>query len=157
MKNRSALPGLSPALGTRYSGNGDLLSFILNTKKPLNPTFGPVITSAIRVGDQGDTGGFYVEDGGYPAFLAWIIESAIDLPGFAARAFHFGKRTLFGALGFDPDSDLGREVSDLLGPCLTAQHSLPVLSMGRNTPSGRLSLNDKFLECDIPWPSISVP
>lgn len=148
MKNRVAFPRLSPALGTRYSGNGDLLSFILNSRKPLNPTFGPVITSAIRVENDGRAGGFYVEDGGYPAFLAWIVESALDLPAFASRAVHFGKRTIFGALGLDPDSDLGREASDLLGPCLTAQHSLPILSMGRDTPSGRLSLNGKFLECD---------
>ena len=148
MKNRAAFPRLSPALGTRYSGNGDLLSFILDSRKPLNPTFGPVITSAIRVENQGKVGGFYVEDGGYPAFLAWIVESGLDLPGFASRALHFGERTIFGALGLDPDSDLGREASDLLGPCLTAQHSLPILAMGRDTPSGRFSLEGKFLECD---------
>ncbi len=148
LKNRTAFSQLSPALGTRYSGNGDLLSFFLDAAKPLNPMIGPVITSAIRLENKGNAGGFYIEDGGYPAFLAWIIESALDLPGFASRAVHFGKRTIFGALGLDPDTDLGREVSELLGPCLTAQHSLPVLAMGRDTPSGRLSLNGKFLDCD---------
>jgi len=142
MKNRGAFPHLSPALGTRYSGNGDLLSFILKTRQPTNPTFGPVITSAIRHED------YYVEDGGYPAFLAWLVESAFDLPGFVHRAVDFTQRTVWGALGLDPDSDIGHEVSDLLGPCVTAQHSLPILSMGRDTPSGTMSLSGKYLSCD---------
>ncbi len=148
LKNRVAFPRLSPALGTRYSGNGDLLSFIMNARKPLNPTYGPVITSAIRVENDGDLGGFYVEDGGFPVFLAWIVENALDLPGFAERALHFGKRTIYGALGLDPDADLGNEVSHLIGPAKTASHSLPILTMGRDTPSGKLTLNGKFLECD---------
>src|SRR5207248_7108896 len=29
LKNRAAFPGLSPALGTHFSGNGDLLTFAL--------------------------------------------------------------------------------------------------------------------------------
>lgn len=148
LTNRAAFPRISPALGTRYSGNGDLLSFLINARRPLNPTFGPVITSAIRVEDSGKAGGFYVEDGGFPAFLAWLVDSAADLPSFPIRAAAFGKRAILGRLGIDPDTDLGREVSDLIGRATTSQHSMPILSMGRDTPSGRMRLDGKFLQCD---------
>ena len=43
------------------------------------PDFGPVITSAIRVGDSldgnGEQGsGFYMEDGGIPYLFSWAAE-----------------------------------------------------------------------------------
>ena len=83
LRNRAAFPALSPALGTHFSGNGDLLTFIDQARGPdgqprsLDPSIGPVITSAIRVADELDgTGvhgrGFYVEDGGNPAFLDYL-------------------------------------------------------------------------------------
>ena len=45
----------------------------------LDPSFGPVITSAIRVGDtldgDGSQGrGFYIEDAGIPYLFSWIAE-----------------------------------------------------------------------------------
>src|SRR4051794_4185340 len=49
LRNRAGLPRLSAALGTRFSGNGDLLTFLRNARRPLDPECGPVITSAIRV------------------------------------------------------------------------------------------------------------
>src|SRR6266498_963419 len=56
MRSRSGLPGLSGALGTRFSGNGDLLAFLLRAKdrsrtRELDASLGPVITSAIRLPD----------------------------------------------------------------------------------------------------------
>ncbi|HEV2905563.1 MAG TPA: GMC family oxidoreductase N-terminal domain-containing protein, partial [Pyrinomonadaceae bacterium] len=80
LSNRDKFPHLSKRLGSRYNVNGDLLSFIANAMerkngkcvpRRLDPSFGPVITSAIRIGDtldgDGDQGrGFYVEDGGNP-------------------------------------------------------------------------------------------
>src|SRR5262245_55995736 len=63
MKNRAAVPYISKRLGSRFCVNGDLLSMIMRCKEetfgimtPRNtdPSFGPVITSAIRVGDSED-------------------------------------------------------------------------------------------------------
>src|SRR4029453_15473206 len=74
LRNRKAFPGIGPALGTRFSGNGDVLGFVLRDPTPdgahrsLPPSRGPVITSAVRVPDalDGGTGrGHYVEDAGY--------------------------------------------------------------------------------------------
>src|SRR6185437_15755550 len=72
LRSRPDLRDLSPALGTRFSSNGDILSFLVNAKnhshaRPLEPSHGPVITSAIRLGDEhdghGETGrGAYIED-----------------------------------------------------------------------------------------------
>ena len=89
LRNRGVLPRLSPALGTRFSGNGDLLTFLHHSRRnvegtavprPLDPEFGPVITSAIRMPDSLDGDGavgrgFYVEDGGNPQFLDWLVQS----------------------------------------------------------------------------------
>lgn len=148
LANRGSFPGISRALGTRYSGNGDLLSFILRSDRDINPNFGPVITSAIRVEDDGAAGGFYVEEGGYPAFLSWLVDTAADLPSFPLRAARFGKNAFMRLIGRDPDTDLGHEISELIGPAALSRHSLPLLSMGRDTPSGKMWLDGKSLQCD---------
>src|SRR6266496_2935751 len=57
LSNRDAFPSLSPALGMRFCGNGDLLTFALRCREEINSDFGPVITSAIRMGDAADADG----------------------------------------------------------------------------------------------------
>ena len=97
LRNRAAFPGLSPALGTHFSGNGDLLTFAVRCtqadaggrRKPrvIDPGHGPVITSAIRVPDELDGGagrGFYLEDAGFPEFGNWLHQAA-DSPGVIGR------------------------------------------------------------------------
>lgn len=159
-KNREALPGLSKKLGTRFCVNGDLLSFIIKSKKKngealpriLDPTFGPVITGAIRLGDKldglGEEGrGFYVEDGGNPYLLSW----AGELTGFAdilRRAYLFGKRFFMYRLGLNRDADLGDEIANLLGDCVSSKSSMPVLTMGRDFANGNLLYDGKYLDCD---------
>ena len=59
LRNRVALPGLSGALGTRFSGNGDLLGLVMDSSRDgvardLGANTGPVITTAIRVPDAVD-------------------------------------------------------------------------------------------------------
>ena len=161
MKNGAALPRLSKRLGSRYCVNGDLLSFIIksiekkNGKDPprrLDPSFGPVITSAIRFGDtldeQGPQGrGFYVEDGGNPYLVSWLTEIS-GFPSFLSRTFQFIKIIAKYRLGLRNDADLGAEISDLIGPSNSSKSSMPVLTMGRDVPNARLFLKDGRLECD---------
>src|SRR5215212_3604524 len=161
MKNGAALPLLSKRLGSRYCVNGDLLSFIIksiekkNGKDPprrLDPSFGPVITSAIRFGDtldeQGPQGrGFYVEDGGNPYLVSWLTEIS-GFPSFLSRTFQFLKIIAKYRLGLRNDADLGAEISDLIGPSNSSKSSMPVLTMGRDVPNARLFLKDGRLECD---------
>lgn len=153
LRNRSGLPGLSKALGTRFCGNGDLLAFLLpgEKKRSLDPSRGPVITSAIRVDDAKDGGygrGYYIEDGGYPGFANWLVESA-DLAGLLFRAAEFVTRWALTLLRQWPDNRLGHEISRLIGKGALSAGSLPLLGMGRDVPDGVMRLNDDLL--DIDW------
>ncbi|HEX8771612.1 MAG TPA: GMC oxidoreductase [Acidimicrobiales bacterium] len=157
LRNRAAFPGLSPTLGTHFSGNGDLLTFITHTRRgaadgpsprPLDSSIGPVITSAIRVADEVDGvgaqgRGFYVEDGGNPAFLSYLIEAA-DAPSLALRTGAFLLRRFWAHATGNPRSNYSAQVSDLVrGKSATV---LPLLAMGRDTADGVMSLRDGDLE-----------
>ncbi|HKY30630.1 MAG TPA: GMC family oxidoreductase [Pyrinomonadaceae bacterium] len=162
LKNQDAFPHLSKTtLGSRFCVNGDLLSFIAKSKEQrngkmvprrLDPSFGPVITSAIRVGDtldgHGPQGrGFYTEDGGNPYLLSWVAEVA-TVPALLYRFFKFIKMRVKYGWGLNPDANLSAEISDLLGPANTSKSSFPVLTMGRDFANGRLFLKENFLDCD---------
>ena len=99
LRNRAKFAGLSAALGTRFWGNGDVLGFLLHARdrsrtRPLDASRGPVITSAIRLPRRSMTcrgrrgRGAYIEDGGYPAFVDWLVEAA-DMPGETRRVARF--------------------------------------------------------------------
>ncbi|MFB4295471.1 GMC oxidoreductase [Actinomadura sp. NTSP31] len=149
MKCKEAFPGLSEALGSRFSGNGDLLTFLLNARdrdrvRPLDASRGPVITTAIRLPDEvdgvpGAGRGAYIEDGGYPAFADWIVQG-FDTGHEIERAVRFlwGRFTEF--FKDAPDTNLSKEISDLIGDGALTVSSLPLLGMGRDTADGRLFL-----------------
>ncbi|HEY0460606.1 MAG TPA: GMC family oxidoreductase [Pyrinomonadaceae bacterium] len=160
-KNRDAFPNLSKKLGSRFCVNGDILSFIRDSKETrngktvprvLDPNFGPVITSAIRLSDTldglGRQGrGFYLEDGGYPYMFSWGVE----LKGFVnllRRSAHFAKMFFKYRLGFNPDADLSTEISTLMGDCSFSKSTMPMLAMGRDIPNGVMSFDGKYLDCD---------
>jgi cholesterol oxidase len=161
LKNREAFPGLSPALGTRYSNNGDLLGFLLRARRQVNgnyvprtlrPHFGPVITGAIRYPDEldgsGEAGrGFYVEEGGNPYLLSWMAELT-GIAGYIRRLLGLLKVNVKYALGLSQDADLGAEIAHLIGKTTASETSLPLLAMGRDYPDGRLFLRGKYLGCD---------
>ena len=162
LRNRAAFPSLGPALGTRFSGNGDLLTFLLHSKRTeayaeeprdLDPEFGPVITSAIRMPDtldgHGPVGrGFYIEDGGNPAFLDWLVQAS-DGPGTTARVAQFAARRIWAHLRSRPWSNISDDVSGLLGGGAASAATMPVLAMGRDIPNGTFRLRDGNL--DLSW------
>ncbi|MDQ3886856.1 MAG: GMC family oxidoreductase, partial [Actinomycetota bacterium] len=148
-------------LGTRFCGNGDLLGLIVNAQRkaegggrqPLEGSRGPVITSAIRVGDEldgaGSTGrGYYVQDAGYPGFVDWLAETT-QLRGSVRRAVRFGIDRLRAAVRGGPQSNISRQLAALLGPGLLSNSSLPLLGMGRDVPDGVMRLRSGYL--DIDW------
>ena len=156
LRNRDAFPGLSRRLGTRFGGNGDLLTFALKARHPdgspriVDPGYGPVITSAIRMPDELDGGegrGFYVQDAGYPEFLSWVIH-ATQGPGALWRWRRVAARILFSLLRRQPEVDLSAEVSSLLSDTGFSAGSLPLLGMGRDIPDGRMTLTDGKLDVD---------
>jgi cholesterol oxidase len=140
MKAEGVLPLLSPMLGKRFSGNGDLLMFAMRctgdkgTPVRLNPSRAPVITSTFRFPDGEDTGnesdrGLYLQDAGYPLSLDYVWE-LLDL-SFIPRVLTFAWRLLMTRICGEIDHQLG----DVVGGRLSST-SIPLLGMGRDVPDG---------------------
>ena len=160
LKNRQALPRLSDRLGTRFCGNGDLLTFALKSvedgpdrrQRILDPGYGPVITSTIRVPDalEGGPGrAYYIQDGGQPQFASWIMETG-NLPGVIRRVFRLAVRLVRKWLRIDRRSDIGREISAAFGPATLSSSTMLLFGMGRDIPDGNMTMSeDGYL--DIDW------
>ena len=161
LKNRASFPGLSERLGTRFCGNGDLLTFAQKTHETVNgvrrgraiePGYGPVITSTIRVPDQLEGGpgrAFYVQDGGYPDTINWMMEVG-DQPAALFRAVRFFKRLLKLWLRIGGSSDIGADLARLIGPDPVSSTTLPLFSMGRDIPDGTMRITEDRL-LDLDW------
>ena len=123
LRNRAALPGLSPRLGRGFSGNGDLLLFLLDADRYLDPATGPVITASVRVPDaESPSGrGFLVQDAGAPAFSEWLWQG-LEAPGDLWRALR------------------RRSAAEAFGTARASAAMAPLLGMGRDVPGGRMEL-----------------
>lgn len=158
LRNRSRFPLLSPSLGRRFSGNGNLLTFVFNARETtesevrprlLEPSRGPVITSAIRLPDSvdgGDGPGGYIEDAGYPLFLDWVLE--LTRPNALGRLAGFTGRRLWALLTGDTASALGRELAAAIGSGTHSATSLPLAAMGRDRANGVIRLRRGQLDID---------
>jgi cholesterol oxidase len=119
----------------------------------MDPSRGPVITSALRIADGLDGGnekgrGFYVEDAGIPGFMTWVFEMS-DATTAAKRAMEFAFGRVRHALHLSGGSNLSGELSALLGSGSRSNSSLPLLGMGRDIPNGTMSLDEAgYLEND---------
>lgn len=86
------LPDISPALGHRWSANGDFLTISIQPL-PVHPTQGPTITAALDFLD-GAVGGkrFFVQDGGFPDFFRAVMdgELAFDVRNLSFSTMVFG-------------------------------------------------------------------
>jgi cholesterol oxidase len=178
LKNRGAFPHLSKLLGTRFCGNGDLLTFAVKSSdtrdgrrvpRVIDGSRGTVITSTVRVADREDGGegrGFYLQDAGYPEFVNWILQ-VFDTPGTLHSWWHdvggrlvgrwlseelwwrsAGRRLVDEWLSEDPETDVGAEMSRLFGECELSAGSLPLLGMGRDIPDGKMELRRGKLNVD---------
>jgi cholesterol oxidase len=151
LRSGDAFPDLSPRLGSRFGGNGDLLTFALGADRPLDGHYGPVITSALSVPDALDGGegrGFYVEEAGFPEFVSWLVQGTQG-PGALWRFRKAAARLVLGLIRRRPEVDLSAEVSELLSDTRVANGSLPLLGMGRDIPDGNMELTgDGKLQVD---------
>jgi cholesterol oxidase len=153
LRNQRRLGGQWPALGTRFSGNGDLLTLAVKPRdaggRPIRIEggVGPSITVAARSDGSahpdappGTPGrGYYLEDAGYPDLLSWVVHSA-SLPLWLARQAQTIKRLVLRVLGRGADTDMSAELSRLLGDAELSAGLLPILGMGREVPAGTLGV-----------------
>ncbi|WP_250283217.1 MULTISPECIES: GMC oxidoreductase [unclassified Frankia] len=170
LRNRAALPGISQLLGRRFSGNGDLLGFVGGVPGPaLGGAHAPVITTAVRVPDpldshgghadgQGGSGadrGCYIQDAGYPGFAEWLIEAA-GLDNEASRIVSTVYELIRSRLTGGPSHQIGALVGRLLGPGQASAGAMPLLGMGRDIPTGKMSVSDDYLQIEN-YPADSQP
>ena len=161
LRNRANFPELSERLGTRFCGNGDLLTLVKRTHETVDgkrrgrliePGYGPVIASTIRVKDalEGGPGrAYYVQDGGYPDTINWIIEAG-DQPAALVRGIRFAWRLLKLYLRRGGSSDVGADIARLIGSAPVSSTTLPLFAMGRDIPDGTMRLADGGL-LDVDW------
>jgi cholesterol oxidase len=162
LRNRSAFPRMSRKLGTRFCGNGDLLTVAINcgevtdgkrVPRIVDPGYGPVITSTARVPDALDGGegrGFYLQDAGYPQHLAWVLHVVAaprTLWNWRSNGWYLVKNWLRGS----PHTDVTRHIADLMESAELSAGGLPLLAMGRDIPDGRMFLRNGRLDLD--WKS----
>jgi len=152
LKNRKRLPGLSPALGSRFSGNGDALSLAIDPEQAdaagARADFGPTMTSRI---DLNATDRLMVADGGLPANFGGLLQIvrgiraitglgrvALVAKNVAAKAGLSDRsvthRTMTLRKGMQPISD-----------------TLIFLNIGRDAADGRMRLAPLFGCFDIRW------
>jgi cholesterol oxidase len=151
LRNRHAFPRLSRKLGTRFSGNGDLLGLVMQCvdsssgeprPRMLDGGNGPVITSTLRYPDTlegGDGRGFYLQDAGHPELFNWLYEVRHPLKT-ALRSLRLAAHLTKVWLGLERDSDVSAELAEALGTGLESATSMALLGMGRDVPDGRLRM-----------------
>ena len=101
------LPNISPQLGARFCGNGDMGTLLLGAKSLENAGYGPSVGGLVRIQEKGRHGHLVAEGG---------------IPGSALPAGNIYGRWL--------------------------QKVAFLLAMGRDTPSGRVSLQGGELDVD---------
>ncbi|MCG5433353.1 GMC oxidoreductase [Mycobacterium sp. MYCO198283] len=140
--NRASLGLRNPALGTRFCGNGDLLSFVIDARNrddDIQPSRGPVITSYLRF-DDGH--GMYIEDAGVPAFAEWLVDMSQLSGRVKGVASLVGQRLWWQVTG-KGRSSLSRDLAKIVGPGTFGARVFPLLGMGRDVPDGMLYLREQ--------------
>jgi cholesterol oxidase len=151
LTNRRRLPGLSPALGTRFSGNGDALGLALDPSAPgaadVNNDVGPVMTSVLDyTGDRR----LILADGGLPPHFDGILDVARGINVIRGwRRWLVYARFLLIRLGLSDQALAPRELR--LRPRQSNDDALIFLMMGRDAADGRMRLTPLLRRFDIRW------
>lgn len=135
------LPRLSSSLGHHFSGNGDFLCGVVNTREPMNPWYGPTITTALEYRD--DNFHFYLQEGGFVPEIAFIVSMMQPTPETMRRFIkgpisHLARLREFYA-------EIARLASDQekMAQRLPA-NTMIFLGMGQDASDGRAMLKKRF-------------
>jgi cholesterol oxidase len=147
---RSKVAGLavSDALGTCFSGNGDVLGFGYNSDVETDSSFGTTITSIGEFrSDPDPKKHFIIEEGGVPRALTALLRAALPV-----LKLH-GKDTDHGFA--DGLKEWLRIKADEFGfqSYGALEHSLVYLGMGTEETYGQLEYNNDRIR--VQWPNVS--
>jgi cholesterol oxidase len=124
-----SLRKLSRFLGRNWSSNGDFLTPAFHLDRPVYPTKGPTITSAIDfLGDkQLNNQHFFIEDGGFPEVLSnlQLHKGIRHVSGQRSRMFQ-------------------QAINQTLRQPNAIDHLMPWFAQGRDAADGRLYLRRKW-------------
>jgi cholesterol oxidase len=155
LKNRAWLRRLSPAVGTRFSANGDYFAWARDCREKngdwrlLEPSRGPVITASIHVDEKRSNSGrgYYLQDAGAPAIADWFW-GGVEVPGNLWRARGTVARRAFHRLRGKRDTHASGLLAALFGDAHRSAAMMPLLGMGRDVANGRLQLDGDQLQLD---------
>jgi len=145
----ATLPRLSAALGTRFSGNGDMLfAGALAARTPIDPAQGPSITAVVDCSTKDNA--IHIQDLGFPDPLLWMLEGLLPPDeGRFVQLVRLAGRYIARSLGIGGHkSRITDQIGGLLGGS-GVNRLLPYLGMGTDAADGRMRLADDQL--DIVW------
>jgi cholesterol oxidase len=151
LKNHNRLPRLSPALGTRFSGNGDALGLAFDPQagdvRGARNDFGPVMTTKLDYPERQAI----IANGGLPPGYEAILEVARGVNVIRGwRRWLIRLRRALVRAGVSDQSMHPRELK-LHRPREPDRDSLIFLMMGRDAANGRMRLTPLFKRFDIRW------
>ena len=150
LTNRKRLPDLSPALGSRFSGNGDALGMAFDPAAPdvagARNDYGPTMTSRLLYPERK----LMVADGGLPANFDFLLDVARGVNVIKGwRRVLLWLRNLLVRLGWSDQSLRPRDARPRPRPSDTG--SLIFLMIGRDAADGQMRLTPLFKRFDIRW------
>lgn len=142
------LPGLSRALGSHFSGNGDfILAGTMDADRDVDPGYGPSITAYADFSTPRNR--ITIEDLGFPDPAFWFIEGAMPTGNRLRNMARFLKTYLLRSLGIGVTSSrVSNEIEAMLAGGRTSRF-LPYLGMGTDAADGSLRLHNGAI--DIAW------
>jgi len=153
LANRMALPRISRRLGEKFCCNGDFITVVRDCHKDgqprqIHPSYGPVITATLRV-PGGDRAGRdqIIQDAGHPTFLDWFLHT-LEVPQDLMNMTGTVIRRMGEGLAHRRDTSISAELSELLGSTKSSANMMPLLGVGRDRPTGKLSLRGDVLDLD---------
>jgi cholesterol oxidase len=151
LRNRGRLPQLSPALGSRFSGNGDALGAIFDPAAPdvrnAQIDHGPSMTSFL---DYTQEHQFILADGGLPANFSGVLSILRELnaiTGWRRLLLRFEELGVRLGLSDRPVTHRHLRLED----SQPITDSLLFLMIGRDAANGRMRLTRLFGRFDIRW------
>jgi cholesterol oxidase len=155
-----SLVRVSDRLGHRFSGNGDFLSFALDGKRPINSTYGPVITQYTDhhlFEKFNREHAFILQDASFPTQASWAVAAVGPMMNPFARAWQACQQVCKYVFDWFYPGRKSSRVGYLLQRLFShdlSEYSAVLLCMGLDKGNGTLSLNAAGY-LDIDWPQDS--